>query len=277
LRQLVLELKRPLSVPVDAEVVSPDVLVVKALEEIERLKLWEGNRQIDLCEIFTVRGETGGAVSEFCVIVSGDLRKVRRLGYQMKSGLLTIEGNAGMYAGEEMSGGSISLKGNAGSWLGSKMRGGTIEVYGDAADHVGAAYRGSRNGMRGGLVIVHGDAGTEAGCWMNDGIIQIKRRAGMFPGMHMCGGVVIIEGNCDGRAGAGMTGGRVIVRGRMEDILPSFTVEEVRDRVRVGERRIDGPFYVFRGDMACEGAGRVYVSVRRNMQLKWCEKHLETS
>jgi len=274
--QLVLELKRPLSAPVYADVISPNVLVVNSLEGIERLKLWEGNRQIDLCEIFTVRGETGGSVLEFCVTLSGDVGKVRRLGYQMKSGLLRIEGNVGMYVGEEMSGGSISVKGNAGSWLGSKMRGGTIEIYGDAADHVGAAYRGSRNGMKGGLIIVHGNAGDEAGCWMNNGIIQIDRKAGMFPGMHMRGGVVLIKGSCDGRAGAGMTGGRVIIRGRMENLLPSFTVEEIRERVRVGERRIEGPFYVFRGDMACEGTGRIFVGVKRNTHLKWCEKYLET-
>jgi len=276
LKQLVLELKRPLTVPTEAEVISPDVLAAKSLEEVSRLKAWEGNRQISLGEIFTIKGETGSPASEFSIVVSGDVRKIRRLGYQMKSGSLKVEGHAGMYVGEEMCGGSISVEGSAGSWLGSKMRGGEIEVYGDAGDHVGSAYRGSRDGMKGGQIVIHGNAGVEAGCWMSDGIIRIRRNAAMFPGIHMCGGVVLIEADCDGRAGAGMTGGRVIIRGRMEEMLPSFTVEEIRDRVRVGEERIEGPFYVFQGDVGGGGTGRVFVSVTRNPQLKWCEKYLET-
>lgn len=261
--------------PTEAEVISPDVLAEKSLKEVGGLKAWEGNRQISLGELFTIKGETGGSFSEFCVVVRGDVRKMRRLGYRMKSGSLKVEGHAGMYVGEEMCGGSISVEGNAGSWLGSKMTGGTIEVYGDAGDHVGAAYRGSREGMKSGQIVVHGNAGVEAGCWMRDGIIRIKRNAGMFPGTHMSGGIVLIEGDCDGRAGAGMTGGRAIVRGTMENVLPSFTIEEIRDRVRVGDERIEGPFYVFQGDVGGAGTGRVFISVTRNPQLKWCEKYLE--
>ena len=276
LRQLILDLKRPLSVPTVAEVISPDILFEKSLEEMGTLKVWEGNRQVSLGDMFTIKGETGGPASELCVVVRGDVRKVRRLGYRMKSGSLKVEGHAGMYVGEEMCGGSISVKGNAGSWLGSKMTGGTIEVYGDAGDHVGAAYRGSRNGMKGGQIVVHGSAGVETGCWMRDGIIRIKRNAGMFPGIHMCGGIVLVEGDCDGRAGAGITGGRVIICGRMENVLPSFAIEEIRDRVRVGDERIEGPFYVFQGDVGGTATGRVFVSVTRNPQLKSCEKYLET-
>jgi len=276
LKQLFLELKRPLSVPTEADGISPDVLAERSLEEIGRLEMWEGNRRVSLAEIFTTRGETGDTASELSVVVCGDMRKMRRLGYKMKSGMLRIEGHAGMYVGEEMCGGSISIEGSAGSWVGSKMTGGTIEVHGDAGDHIGAAYRGSRDGMRGGQIVVHGNAGVEAGCWMKEGIIRIKQNAGMFPGIHMGGGLVLIEGDCDGRAGAGMTGGRVVIRGRMENVLPSFTIEEIRDRVRVGEERIEGPFYVFQGDVGGAAKGRVFVSVTGNPQLKWCEKYLET-
>jgi len=276
LKQLVLELRRPLSVPTEADVVSPDVLAEKPLEDVRGFSVWEGNRQVNLGEIFSIKGEARVSASESCVVVCGDLSKIRRLGYRMKSGLLKIKGHAGMYVGEEMCGGSISIEGNAGSWLGSKMIGGTIEVYGDSGDYVGASYRGSREGMKGGQIIVYGNAGVEAGCWMRDGIIRIKRNAGIFPGIHMCGGVVLIEGDCDGRAGAGMTGGRVVVCGRMENVLPSLTIEEIRDRVRVGDERIEGPFYVFQGDVGGTGTGRVFVSMTRNPQLKEYEKYLET-
>lgn len=276
MRELVLKLKRKISVPIGAEVISPNILVEKSLEEIGALRVWEGNRQIKLGEIFMIKGETGGPTSGFHVVISGDVRKIRRLGYQMNSGFLKIEGSAGMYVGEEMCGGSILVKGSTESWLGSKMRGGNIEVFGDVGDYVGAAYRGSRDGMKGGQIAIHGNAGVEAGCWMSDGIIRIEGNVGMFPGIYMRGGIVLIEGDCDGRAGAGMTGGRVIIRGRMETILPSFTVEDIRDGVRVGEERIEGPFYVFQGDVGSEGTGRIFVSAARNPQLKRCEKYLET-
>lgn len=52
-------------------------------------------------------------------------------------------------------------------------------------------------------------------------------------------------------------------------VLLSLTVEEVGDRVRVGERRIGGPFRVFRSDVACEGTSRAHASARRSRQLKW--------
>jgi formylmethanofuran dehydrogenase subunit C len=275
LKQLILELKRPLSLPVRAEVISPDVLSSTSVQEIGDLTVWEGNRTVKIEEIFNVKGETGAPPSEFCVVVSGDVEKIRHLGYRMSSGLLKIEGNAGMYLGEEMCGGRISIEGNAGSWLGSKMRGGTIEVYGDAGDNVGSSYRGSREGMNGGLMIIHGNAGVESGCWMGDGIIRIKRNAGIFPGIHMCGGVILIEGDCDGRAGAGMTGGRIIVCGKVDDVLPSFAIEEIRNMTKVGDEKIEGPFYVFQGDVVSEKIGRIFVSVTKNPHLNWCEKYLE--
>ena len=275
LNRIVLELKRQPQVPVDSKTISPNVLSDKPLEEIAVLEIWEGNRQIGLGELFNIKGDTGGPTSDFHVVVSGDTRKIRCLGYRMSSGLLKIEGDAGMYVGEEMCGGLISVDGSAGSWLGSKMRGGSIEVFGDAGDHVGAAYRGSHEGMTGGQIRIHGDCGSEAGSWMSNGTVRVEGNAGMFPGVHMCGGIILIDGNCTGRAGAGMTGGMVIIRGRMETILPSFSIEQIRKRVKVREETIEGPFYVFRGDVGGARTGRIFVNVATNPQLIWCEKYLE--
>lgn len=275
MKQLILELKGPLTWPAEAEMISPDVLSSKSIEEIGDMAIREGNRSIRLGDIFNVKGDADASPSELCVTVSGNVEKIRRLGYQMKSGVLKIEGHAGMYVGEEMCGGRISVEGNVGSWLGSKMRGGTIEVYGDAGDHVGSSYRGSREGMRNGEITIHGKAGVEVGCWMIDGTIRVRRSAGMFAGIHMCGGVILIEGDCDGRAGAGMSGGRVVICGKINDVLPSFAIEEVRNMVKVGEERIEGPFYVFRGDIGSEETGRLFVSITRNPHLSWYERFLE--
>jgi formylmethanofuran dehydrogenase subunit C len=275
LNKIVLELKRQLRVPVDSKAISPNVLSEKSLEEIAMLKVWEGNRQIGLGELFNIKDKIGGPTSDFHVVVSGDTRKIRCLGYRMSSGFMKIEGNTGMYIGEEMCGGSVSIEGSAESWLGSKMRGGSIEVSGDAGDHVGAAYRGSREGMTGGQITIHGNCGAEAGCWMSNGTVQVEGNAGMFPGIYMRGGVILIDGNCAGRAGAGMTGGTVVIRGKMETILPSFSIDEIRKRVKVGEEAIEGPFYVFRGDVGSARTGRIFVNIATNPQLKWCEEYLE--
>lgn len=276
MKQLVLELRRPLTVPTNADMISPTSLASKSLDEIRQLKLWEGNHQTELGDIFTVKGETNGPASESCVLVSGDARKLSHLGYRMMSGLLQIAGPAGMYVGEEMVGGTIHVEGDSGSWLGSKMQGGVIEVYGNAGDHIGAPYRGSRDGMKGGSITVHGNAGTEVGCWMSGGFIRIKRSADTFPGIHMCDGTVLIDGDCKGRAGGGMTGGRVVISGRMEDVLPSFTIEEIRDAIKFGEEKIQGPFYVFRGDLCNQETGRIFISVTKNPQLKAYEQYLES-
>ncbi len=275
MKQLALELRRPLFWPTEAGILSPDELSSRSIEEICNTVIREGNRSIKLGSIFAVKGDEKVFPAELCVTVSGNVEKIRRLGYQMRSGVLKIVGNAGMYVGEEMCGGRISVEGNVGSWLGSKMQGGTIEVYGDAGDRVGSSYRGSRNGMKNGEIVIHGKAGVETGCWMSNGTIRVKRGVGMFPGINMCGGVILIEGDCDGRAGAGMRGGRVVICGKINDVLPSFTIEEVRSMVRVGEERIEGPFYVFRGDVGSEETGRLFVSVTRNSHLNWYERFLE--
>ena len=129
--------------------------------------------------------------------------------------------------------------------------------------------------MKGGTIIVHGNAGTEIGCWMRNGTIRIKGSSGIFPGMHMSNGTIYIEKDCSGRAGAQMTGGKVIVEGYLPTILPSFNVEEVRERVKVGEEKITGPFYVFTGDLNENGSGKLFVNRTKNPHLKWCEEYLQ--
>lgn len=205
----------------------------------------------------------------------GDAAKVRKIGYGMSSGSVVVDGNAGMYVGEEMSGGSILVTGNAGRWLGTKMKGGQIEIKGDAGDYVGAGYRGTTLGMKGGSILIHGNAGHEVGCWMRNGTIRVKGSAGLFPGIHMGDGTMFIERDCEGRAGAQMRGGRVVVGGHIPSILPSFSFEEIRPTVKVGEEKVPGPFYLFSGDMNEGGKGRLSVSVNNNPQLKWYEQYLE--
>jgi formylmethanofuran dehydrogenase subunit C len=275
LKEAIFTLRKPLQIPLDGSIISPDTIAEKSLEELGKIKIWMGNTRVEFSKIFSISEGSEVGPKAPSIRLEGDLSKVRRIGYRMTKGSILIEGNSGLYTGEEMSGGSIVINGDAGSWLGARMKGGSIEVKGNAGDYVGAAYRGSTKGMSGGIILIHGNAGFEVGCWMKGGIIRIKGSAGMFSGIHMAEGAILVEGNCEGRAGAQMKGGRIVVNGFIPSILPSFTFDEIRETVKVGDERVRGPFYQFIGDLNENGNGRLSIAVQKNPHLKFYERYLE--
>ena len=274
MKEIILTIKRELCLPVEASEISPDKLAGKSVNEIESTKIWEGNKQLSLNDIFNV-SEKPNDSDESTIRIVGNAAKIRKIGYRTSSGSVIVDGNAGMYVGEEMSGGSILVTGDVGSWLGMKMKGGRIEVKGNAGDYVGAGYRGTTFGMKGGTIIIQGNAGNEVGCWMINGAIRIKQNAGLLPGIHMSNGTILIEGNCEGRAGGQMRGGKVIVSGYIPGILPSFAFEEIQEKTKFGDEKIVGPFYAFSGDMNENGKGKLSVRITANPHLKLYEKYLE--
>jgi len=220
--------------PVIAECVTPDVFQDKKASEIGDLKAWEGNKQRRLVDLFEIEGSNDvrprGSME---IVIEGDVSKVRRIGSKMKGGTITIIGNVGMHLGEEMAGGQIVVHGNADAWAGSMMKGGTIDVHGNAGDYLAAPYRGSTKGMHGGRIVVDGNVGNEAGAYMKTGLIRINGDAGQFLGLRMHEGTIFVQGDCDERAGACMTDGKIIVGGKLQSVLPTFTVESIRPRVKI--------------------------------------------
>jgi formylmethanofuran dehydrogenase subunit C len=193
----------------------------------------------------------------------------------MKIGEILIQGNVGMHLGAEMRGGKITVYGNAGGWAGSMMKDGMIEIHGNAGDYLASPYRGSTKGMHKGRILVHGNVGNEAGAYMKDGMIKILGSASQFLGLRMRGGTVYVKSECEGRAGACMAGGRIIIEGAVESILPSFTIDGIKKKAKVEEGEdAEGPFYVFLGDLAENGNGKLYVSKTNNPQLNPYEKFL---
>jgi formylmethanofuran dehydrogenase subunit C len=258
--------------PVIAECIRPDVFQDKKCEEINRLKVWEGNKQRMLSEIFKVEESEGETAP---LTICGDVSQVRRIGSCMEKGEIIINGNVGMHLGEEMKGGKIIVYGNVGSWAGSMMKDGMIEVYGNVGDYLGAPYRGSSEGMHGGRIIVHGNVGSEAGAHMRNGIMKIYGNAGQFVGFRMHNGTILVQKDCAGRAGACMVNGRIIVEGHLESVLPTFTLDGIRPKVKVEEGEIvEGSFYVFLGDLAENGSGKLYVLKEKNPHLGSREKLL---
>jgi formylmethanofuran dehydrogenase subunit C len=261
-------------VPVEAQCVTPDAFAGKNLKEVAELKLWEGNRQRSLGELFDVEGEGAAKPEDVIIQIFGDVHEVKRIGEGMSAGEIVIHADTGLHTGEEMKGGKISVGGNAGSWTGAMMKNGTIEIKGNAGDYMGAAYRGSVKGMSGGTIIIHGNAGNELGCFMRKGLIKVYGSVGQFAGMHMKNGTILVLGNSQGRDGAEMTGGKIVIGGGVPSILPTFTFDGIKQKVKTNGEDVAGPFYLFVGDQTEQGDGKLYVSKASNNHLKFYERYL---
>jgi formylmethanofuran dehydrogenase subunit C len=257
--------KTQYTVPVQAACINPDLFAGKSVKEIAALPITEGNKHLLLGDLFEITYDNAETPS---ITLNGDFSKVKRVGQGMSSGEIIFNGNAGMHTGEKMSGGKITVNGSVGGWSGCEMKGGLIEIHGDGGDYLASPYRGSSTGMKGGLIIVDGNVGTDVACYLRGGTIKVKGSAGRFLGYHMSNGTVFVGKECDVRAGACMTGGKIVIAGKIEEVMPSFTVDSVKAKVKIDDTQsAAGPFYVFLGDMAEHGTGKIFVAKATNPQL----------
>jgi formylmethanofuran dehydrogenase subunit C len=264
---------RKFTFPVNAECISPDVFQGKDTAEIADLPVFEGNKPKKLGDLFKIEEVEGETPS---IIINGDVGEVRRIGMGMKNGEILINGNAGMHLGEKMAGGKITVNGDAGQWTGSSMKKGLIEIHGNAGDYLASPYRGSSEGMKGGKIVVDGNVGSDSGCYLHGGLIKIKgNNVGQFLGFHMSDGTIHVEKKAGTRAGANMTGGKIVVSGSVEEVMPTFTIDTVKAKVKIDDtEKAAGPFYVFLGDLAEKATGKLFVSKANNPKLKAYEKYL---
>jgi len=262
---IVLTPLRQFQFPVMAECISPDVFQGKSVAEIAALKIWEGNRQKKLGALFKIKEDPAETPN---ITLTGDFSEVRGVGMGMKDGEIVVKGNIGMHLGEKMSGGKITVHGDVAGWAGASMKGGLIEIMGNADDYLASPYRGSSVGMSKGKIIVHGNVGSDVAVFMKGGVIKVHGNAGPFLGFRMRGGTVHVEKNVGNRAGACMTGGKIVVSGFLEEMMPTFTVDGVKANVKIDEDdKAIGPFYVFLGDLAETGNGKIFVSKPANPHL----------
>ncbi len=262
--------------PVMAECITPDKFKGKDRGEIEELEMWEGNKQRKLGRLFKVdMTRKDQEKEEMTIVIHGNVSEARRIGADMTGGNIVIEGDAGNHLGEEMRGGKMTVHGNAGGWTGSMMKGGTMEIHGNVSNYLAAPYRGSSRGMHGGEITVYGNAGNAAGAFMEKGLIKICGSAGQFAGLRMHDGTIHIQQNCRGRVGACMRNGKIVVGGFLESVLPSFTIADIRERVKIGKNEVaEGPFYRFLGDLTEDGKGKLYISKEKNPHLSEYERFL---
>jgi formylmethanofuran dehydrogenase subunit C len=277
MKKIVLTPKAYSKIPIEAEVITPDALAGKTVENIKMLKVYVGNGVHDLSEFFDVQGEIADTAQEQAIIVDGDAAHIKYIGRGMTSGEIVIQGNAGMHTGSQMSGGSLTVDGNVDDWAGAEMSGGMLKIMGNAGDLMGSAYRGSSDGLTGGCIVVNGSVGSEVGSFMRRGMIVVKGDTGSFTGLYMNGGEIFVFGRLGKRAGAQAkgNGGFIASFGSIEEILPTYIFEttytptfmrlylrELSENLGIKEaiQFIGTPLMRYRGDMAVGGSAEILLA-----------------
>jgi formylmethanofuran dehydrogenase subunit C len=254
-------------VPLEAEVLTPDVIAGLGHDALRALPVVLGKRQYRLDDFFEVEGPGSEELE-----IRGDVGRVKWIGRGMTRGRITIAGDAGMHLGAYMRGGTIEVAGSASDWVGAEMTGGLIRVGGDAGGQVGAAYRGSLTGMSGGAILVEGSAGIEIGMRMRRGIIAVKGRARDFAGLQMKGGTIVLAGGAELRTGAWMVRGTIVALTPVP-LLPTFSYACAYNPValrlyanhlrpfgfRIPVEVADGAYHRYTGDTSVPGKGEVLV------------------
>lgn len=217
---LVITVRESFTIPLEVDAVRLEAVRGLPADEVLRLHVQHGNRQIELGELCAA---AGSAAEDETVVWRGDCSRVKFIGAGLSRGTIRVEGNAGMHTGVHMTGGEIFIDGNVDDWLGAEMRGGTIRVRGNAGHLVGGVYPGGQRGMAGGVILVEGNAGNEVGHRMRRGVIAIGGDCGDAAGFNMLAGTILVFGECGIRPGAGMRRGTIAVPGRDEvELLPTF-------------------------------------------------------
>jgi formylmethanofuran dehydrogenase subunit C len=258
-------LKERPHVPLEAEVLTPDVIAPLTHDEVCALPVVLGKRQYRVDDFFAVDGPGSDELE-----IRGDAGRVKWIGRGMTRGRVTIAGNAGMHLGAYMKGGTIEVTGNASDWVGAEMSEGLIHVRGNAGGQIGAAYRGSTSGMRGGTILVEGSAGMEVGMRMRRGLIAVKGPVRDFAGLQMKAGSIFLLGGAEVRTGAWMVRGTIV---SLKDLplLPTFAYACTYQPpfLRLYARRLRalgfglppeveaGAFRRYTGDAAVPGKGEI--------------------
>jgi formylmethanofuran dehydrogenase subunit C len=72
-----------------------------------------------------------------------------------------------------------------------------------------------------------------------------------------------------------MVNGKIVVAGHLESVLPTFSIDGVRGKVKIEEgETTEGSFYVFVGDLSENGDGKLYVLKEKNPHLVEYERFL---
>lgn len=154
---------------VDCRQLIPNVLAGCSNKEIRNLLLPCASLEpVTVTDVFDISGEDASNI-----IFKNTSTKISLqldyIGYGMKGGQITIEGNAGDFLGANMQGGILICQGNVKERTADNMRRGIILIDGDTG-----AYCCSR--MIAGTVGVYGHAGPHLGYGLRRGTILLNKQ-----------------------------------------------------------------------------------------------------
>lgn len=144
---------------IDCKKLIPDLLKGKSLSDIQSLTL--GTQTV--AELFDVSGNDASHL-----IFKNANNQLQYIGYQMKVGSITVEGDVGDYLGAAMQGGILICKGNAGERTANLMRRGILLVEGNVGEYCASS-------MRAGTVGVLGKTGARLGYGMKRGTLLLAQ------------------------------------------------------------------------------------------------------
>lgn len=265
---LTLELREIPPTRIDGSAFTPEGLAGQTANQVSRLPLWVGNRQVETGELFAVRGKPGDTL-----IFRGDCDRLDWIGHRLARGRIRVEGDVGAYLGRLMSGGAIETTGDAGLFAGSGLSGGILRIGGNAGDFLGAAIPGERQGLRGGRIEVLGSAGDRVGDRQRRGQILIAGNAGAYCGSRLVAGTILVLGAAGAGTGFAMRRGTLLL-GAEPRLPPTFNPNGIQDLGFLALLARDlasagGPFAPLAGrgtrvrrwlgDLSCGGQGEVLV------------------
>ncbi|MES9991326.1 MAG: formylmethanofuran dehydrogenase subunit C [Candidatus Thiodiazotropha sp.] len=266
---LTLTLRHTLSQRIDMSPFTPKLIAGKQVDEIARIPLWLGNRQVDTGELFTINGNSTGQI-----VIQSDSDRLDHIGAEMNGGTIRVEGNAGAYLGCGMRDGAIQVSGDVGLAAGCGMRGGRLKLDGNAGDFLGGALSGERQGMRGGSIILKGNAGDRAGDSLRRGMILIAGDCGDYCASRMIAGTMVILGQCGAQTGTAMRRGSLILTKEPKSLPLTFN-DNGRHRLNFLTLMFhdfeDIPTFAsladkgnqvqrWLGDLSCDGKGEVLIT-----------------
>ena len=258
-------MKNPPALYLEADNVSPDGFAGKTTTQIAELSVHEGNTTSPLGKYFEVVGNAGATAAETKVVVKGDVKKVKYLGFKMSAGEMVIEGSTDLYVGAWMTGGKILAKGNVEAFAATAMKGGELTIEGNAGNYLGAAYRGDWRGMSGGKILVKGNAGSDIGMYMTGGEIVVNGNVDVHVMTHAEGGKTIIKGNAKSKVGGQMVDGTIYLFGTIETMMPGF---KPNGEVEMEVEGVKATFTHYIGDMGERHKKKKGVVVYANLYKK---------
>lgn len=206
----------------EADTISPDAFAGKTAAQIAELPVFEGNVSTTLGKYFEISGGAGATAADTQIVVKGDVKKVKYIGFKMSAGEVVINGSADLYVGAWMTGGKILAKSDVAAFAATAMKGGEITIEGNAGNYLGAAYRGDWRGMSGGRIIVKGNAGSDLGMYMTGGQIVVNGNVDVHAMTHAEGGKLLVKGNVNSKLGGQMVKGEIIIFGTIDTMMPGF-------------------------------------------------------